>query len=261
MTSGRRGRDSGFTEEEKIALLFSQRQRSGRDGQSRKSLNNEDSTMRRPSWTSNCSRSELNALYNDDRRDRSVDEYGRNGDQASRRHHSMGTSGDKMKIGDRNRDRSSDRSRSGNRNGYKSRDMARMDRDRSRDRRRDTNRDRDRSRDRNRNMSRGRSRDRSRDMSRGRDKSRDKIRDRNRDGNIDDRNRDRSRSRSRGRRSPLPQMWRHDKFNDDRDEADGCSPQPEEGRRHRLPSDYRPPSPTWVSRAGGVAIIRGKIHS
>jgi hypothetical protein len=32
-------------------------------------------------------------------------------------------------------------------------------------------------------------------------------------------------------------------------------------RRMRLPSDYRPSSPEWVSRAGGVAIMRKKTPS
>jgi hypothetical protein len=28
----------------------------------------------------------------------------------------------------------------------------------------------------------------------------------------------------------------------------------------RVPNDYRPPSPTWVSRAGGVAIMKKKSY-
>ena len=56
------------------------------------------------------------------------------------------------------------------------------------------------------------------------------------------------RSRSR---SPLPPTWTHDKFTSST--ADSPSP----GRKRDL-GDYRPPSPTWVSRAGGVAIMRKK---
>ena len=42
--------------------------------------------------------------------------------------------------------------------------------------------------------------------------------------------------------------WLHDKYNSDEDE-----PLP----AHRpLPPGYRPPKPKWVSRAGGVAIMR-----
>lgn len=61
------------------------------------------------------------------------------------------------------------------------------------------------------------------------------------------RDRSRSRSRSRGRRD-----WRHDKF-DNRDDDDDDT-----RRREQLPKDYRPPSPTWISRAGGVAIMKKK---
>lgn len=61
------------------------------------------------------------------------------------------------------------------------------------------------------------------------------------------RDRSRSRSRSRGRRS-----WRHDKFDNRVDDDDDTR------RRELLPKDYRPPSPTWISRAGGVAIMKKK---
>jgi hypothetical protein len=57
----------------------------------------------------------------------------------------------------------------------------------------------------------------------------------------------RDRSRSRGRRS-----WRHDKFDNRVDDDDDTR------RRELLPKDYRPPSPTWISRAGGVAIMKKK---
>jgi hypothetical protein len=56
------------------------------------------------------------------------------------------------------------------------------------------------------------------------------------------------RSRSR---SPLPPTWAHDKF------SSAVTDSPSPGRKRDL-GDYRPPSPTWVSRAGGVAIMRKK---
>ena len=56
------------------------------------------------------------------------------------------------------------------------------------------------------------------------------------------------RSRSR---SPLPPTWAHDKF------TSSTTDSPSPGRKRDL-GDYRPPSPTWVSRAGGVAIMRKK---
>lgn len=66
----------------------------------------------------------------------------------------------------------------------------------------------------------------------------------------------RSPSRSRARirsRSRTPESrkkkWGHDMFSDTRDKSPPS----------RIPSDYRPPSPTWVSRAGGVAIMRKKL--
>jgi len=63
------------------------------------------------------------------------------------------------------------------------------------------------------------------------------------------RDRSKSRSRSRERRG-----WRHDKFDNREDDDDDAR------RREQLPKDYRPPSPTWVSRAGGVAIMKKKIR-
>lgn len=83
-----------------------------------------------------------------------------------------------------------------------------------------------------------RSRSRSRSLSRSRSRSRSKTPSR------------RSPLRSRSR-SPLPPTWTHDKFTSN----SGSSPSPE--RRKEL-QNYRPPSPTWVSRAGGVAIMRKK---
>ena len=86
-----------------------------------------------------------------------------------------------------------------------------------------------------------RSRSRSRSFSRSRSRSKTSYR----------RSPLRSRSRSR---SPLPPTWTHDKFAANT----GSSPSPE--RRREL-QNYRPPSPTWVSRAGGVAIMRKKTAS
>lgn len=58
------------------------------------------------------------------------------------------------------------------------------------------------------------------------------------------------RSRSPEERSRNPRaFWTHDKF------ADVASSSP---LRRQLPDDYKPPSPEWVSRAGGVAIMRKK---
>jgi hypothetical protein len=72
--------------------------------------------------------------------------------------------------------------------------------------------------------------------------------------------RSRSRSRSMKRspitrsrsRSPLPPTWAHDKF------SVAAADSPNIERRRERDGDYRPPSPTWVSRAGGVAIMRKK---
>jgi hypothetical protein len=78
------------------------------------------------------------------------------------------------------------------------------------------------------------------------------------------RSRSRSRTRSRSRsirrspitrsrsRSPLPPTWAHDKF------SAVAADSPNIERRRERDGDYRPPSPTWVSRAGGVAIMRKK---
>jgi len=48
----------------------------------------------------------------------------------------------------------------------------------------------------------------------------------------------------------LNQQWGHDKF--DAGSVQQLQALPE--RRH-ISADYRPPSPTWRSRAGGVAVM------
>jgi hypothetical protein len=63
----------------------------------------------------------------------------------------------------------------------------------------------------------------------------------------------RSRSRSR---SPIPATWAHDKYS--KNVIDSPTYDEKLERRREL-NNYRPPSPTWVSRAGGVAIMRKKI--
>ena len=90
-----------------------------------------------------------------------------------------------------------------------------------------------------------------------------------------------SRSRSRDR-SSSPQIWTHDKWSSETRSVDDPqlvgilkaraaatgynhisdrqrSPSAEQRRRNL--QGYRPPSPTWVSRAGGVAIMRKAITS
>ena len=66
-------------------------------------------------------------------------------------------------------------------------------------------------------------------------------------GNERRRSFSRSRSRSRSRdKEKYVASWSHDKFSHTSDHSPVRS----------LPKDYRPPSPTWVSRAGGVAIMK-----
>mmetsp|Transcript_19061 Transcript_19061/g.38508 ORF Transcript_19061/g.38508 Transcript_19061/m.38508 type:complete len:241 (+) Transcript_19061:87-809(+) len=73
------------------------------------------------------------------------------------------------------------------------------------------------------------------------------------------RSRSRSRSRNsgnnwkRGKSSAWSKNWTHDKF--DRN----ASPERDPRESSRIPQDYRPPSPTWVSKAGGIAIMRKKL--
>mmetsp|Transcript_201 Transcript_201/g.323 ORF Transcript_201/g.323 Transcript_201/m.323 type:complete len:180 (+) Transcript_201:35-574(+) len=62
--------------------------------------------------------------------------------------------------------------------------------------------------------------------------------------------RPRSRSRScysRRKEEEEDKGWRHDKY-------DRSSPSP--GRSKVVDPNYRPPSPSWISKAGGVAIIK-----
>ena len=95
----------------------------------------------------------------------------------------------------------------------------------------------------------------SRHNSRNHGKSRTPSRSRSRSRSISYR-RDRSKSYSRSRsrsRSPMPPTWSHDMFSS----VVTNSPDRKMGQRGG-DSDYRPPSPTWVSRAGGVAIMRKK---
>lgn len=83
--------------------------------------------------------------------------------------------------------------------------------------------------------------------SRSRSRSRDRMaRDTRRSARRDSR----SSSTERRGRSRSPNHWTHDKYNSAR-----SSPSPV----RIVPSDYRPPSPEWVSRAGGVAIMRKRI--
>ena len=95
----------------------------------------------------------------------------------------------------------------------------------------------------------------SRRNSRNRSKSRTRSRSPSRSRSISyERGRSKSRSRSRSRsRSPMPPTWSHDMFSS----VVTNSPDRKIGQRGG-DSDYRPPSPTWVSRAGGVAIMRKK---
>lgn len=95
--------------------------------------------------------------------------------------------------------------------------------------------------------SRSSSRSRSRSLARFQSRSRSRSQSPSR--SIASRRQEYSeRSRSR---SPLPPTWAHDKF------SSAVTDSPSPGRKRDL-GDYRPPSPTWVSRAGGVAIMRKK---
>ena len=94
-----------------------------------------------------------------------------------------------------------------------------------------------------------RARSRSKSWTRSRSRSISHRRDRSRSNS---RSKSRSRSRSRSR-SPMPPTWSHDMFSS----VVTDSPERKAGQRGG-DSDYRPPSPTWVSRAGGVAIMRKK---
>jgi hypothetical protein len=116
-------------------------------------------------------------------------------------------------------------------------------------------------------------RSRSRDR-RGRDGGRKEEKGERKDDDINDRDsrikrrysRSRSRSnsefksranRSRSRsRSPIPAHWAHDKYS--LNVVDSPTYDEKLEKRREL-NNYRPPSPTWVSRAGGVAIMRKKI--
>jgi hypothetical protein len=64
---------------------------------------------------------------------------------------------------------------------------------------------------------------------------------------LNDSYRERSRSRSPTRRQPEVTSWFHDRHSIDEPDL---IPQPK---------DYRPPSPEWKSRAGGVAIMKRKF--
>lgn len=66
------------------------------------------------------------------------------------------------------------------------------------------------------------------------------------DGRRERRRDSRSSSRDRRGRVRTPDQWTHDRY------SERTSPSPV----RVVPTDYRPPSPEWVSRAGGVAIMR-----
>eukprot|EP01040_Poterioochromonas_malhamensis_P007405 gene7405-7988_t len=94
---------------------------------------------------------------------------------------------------------------------------------------------------------------RSRSRSKEKFRNSNPARERSRSGS---RGRRRSQSRSRKNREregrKVEDSWGHDLFDDKIEEN-------EKGNQKRsLPSDYRPPSPEWISRAGGVAIMRKK---
>lgn len=62
---------------------------------------------------------------------------------------------------------------------------------------------------------------------------------------------------------PMPSVWVHDKFHqvDDNDDGSNGKKGRDDNRMQdsRMCRIYRPPSPTWASRAGGVAIFRKKV--
>ena len=125
-------------------------------------------------------------------------------------------------------------------------------RDRSKDRTSDRNSDRSRERnekDKKHDNKEGlrKNRDNGAQSSRNRSDSRSRSRSRSRSGGRQNKYRADSRSRSR---SPLPPTWAHDLF------STVVTDSPVKNKMRD--DDYRPPSPTWVSRAGGVAIMRKK---
>lgn len=76
-----------------------------------------------------------------------------------------------------------------------------------------------------------------------------------------DRGRGRSRSRSNSRsrqsyKSSSKQSWTHDKYNEEEQNHNEDDEDQNTDRRKYLPKDYIPPEPRWISKAGGVAIIR-----
>lgn len=54
--------------------------------------------------------------------------------------------------------------------------------------------------------------------------------------------------------------WRHDKYIEIVDDRyhDNENEYDDKYNVRRVPNDYRPPSPTWISKAGGVAIMKKK---
>ena len=104
--------------------------------------------------------------------------------------------------------------------------------------------------------SRSRSRSRSRNrVSRSRNISRSRSRSRSRDrewGGKSKSSKDDFYKLRNYRRSNEEEEWVHDKFSKIESE-----PSPE--REYITREGYKPPSPTWVSRAGGVAIMRKRI--
>lgn len=101
--------------------------------------------------------------------------------------------------------------------------------------------------------------------SRDNDRRRNEIRRRSTSGDRD-RSEDRSRSRrsrsrnrsyedDRKRRRSREERWSHDLYHD----LERASPDRDGVRRPD--ENYRPPSPTWISRAGGVAIMKKRTVS
>ena len=67
-------------------------------------------------------------------------------------------------------------------------------------------------------------------------------------------------SRSLPDRRDIDGSWVHDKY-EFRFSSEASPERTVTGSDNRRNSDYRPPSPRWVSRAGGVAIMKGRSDS
>ena len=118
------------------------------------------------------------------------------------------------------------------------------------------NRSRDRSRERSKNRERSRDRRNDYGKERTRGGSRDRQRDnRNRDDEIrkDEFGRDLNIKEQElgfipeSKKRKEKDSWHHDKYNSDEESID---------RKKLIPDGYKPPSPEWISKAGGVAIMQ-----